>query len=269
VPGSVGSFAWSGAWGTYFWIDPAVQMIGVQMVQVPREDVGRYFDAIRELTYAALALPSEAPSEPEPRALNLGASALSAYVGRYYFGTSLSASDRQSMARYIFGGTGLNVTKAQGRVTLDPVAGGPAEKSGVMKGDVLIAVDGSATDGLSQAEIIAKLRGTADTRTTLTLTRAGSAAPLTITVRRMTVTLPGAELTIRLEDGKLVAQATGTWPVLEIESRPVELRPLSGTEFAVNSAERTRLAFLDDQAGKVSGVALNPGPFAINGVKVN
>ena len=47
------------------------------------------------------------------------------------------------------------------------------------------------------------------------------------------------------------------------------LKPLSRTEFAVDSQERTRLAFLDDQAGKVSGVALSPGPFAVNGVKVN
>jgi hypothetical protein len=40
-------------------------------------------------------------------------------------------------------------------------------------------------------------------------------------------------------------------------------------EFSLDSSERTRLAFFDDEAGKVSGVALNPGPFAINGVKVN
>ena len=86
----------------------------------------------------------------------------------------------------------------------------------------------------------------------------------------MTVTLPGAELTIRLQDGKLVAHATGAWPVLEIErGRPVELRPIRRTEFAVDSPERTHLAFLDDKAGNVSGVALKPGPFAINGVKVN
>src|SRR5215831_9219556 len=111
VPGSVGSFAWNGAWGTYFWIDPTVQLIGVQMVQVPREDKQRYFDAIRHLTYAALDLSRAAPSEPEP-VLDLGAIALSAYVGRYYFGSSLSASDRQSVARRVFGGTGLNVTKA-------------------------------------------------------------------------------------------------------------------------------------------------------------
>ena len=82
--------------------------------------------------------------------------------------------------------------------------------------------------------------------------------------------LPGAELTIRFEDGKLLAEATGIWPVVEIEKgRTVELRPISGTEFSLNSSERTRLAFFGDKAGKVSGVTLNPGPLAINGVKVN
>jgi PDZ domain len=167
VPGSVGSFAWS----TYFWIDPAAQMVGVQMVQVPREDVGRYFGAIRHLAYAALDVSQAAPSEPDSPVLDLGSSTLSAYVGRYYFGASLSASDRQSVARSVFGGTGLNVTKEASHVTVDPVAGGPAEKAGVLKGDILTAIDGSATHGLSQAEIVAKLRGKADTATTLTLTR--------------------------------------------------------------------------------------------------
>jgi len=269
VPGSVGSFTWSGAWGTYFWIDPVLQLIVVQMVQVPREDTQRYFDAIRHLTYAALDLSKAPSSGPEP-ALDLGASALSAYVGRYYFGSSLSASDRQSVARRVFGGTGLNVTKAERRVTVDPLAGGPAEKAGIMKGDRLTAVDGVATDALSLSEIIGRLRGKVGTATTLTLLRAGSMTPLTVSVERGTTILPGAELTVRLKDGKLVAEATGIWAVLEIEKgRSVELRPLSRTEFALDSSERTRLAFLDDKTGKVSGVALNPGPFAINGVKVN
>jgi CubicO group peptidase (beta-lactamase class C family) len=270
VPGSVGSFAWSGAWGTYFWIDPAVQLIGVQMVQVPREDNQRYFDAIRHLTFAALDLSGPAPAEPDPPARVVGESMLSAYVGRYYFGASLSASDLQSTARSVFGGIGLNLTKDGGRATVDPFAGGPAEKAGVMKGDILSSIDGVATDALSLGEFIGKLRGKAGTTTTLTLLRAGSATPLTITVERRTITLPGAEFTIRLEDGKLLAEATGIWPVLEIEKgRSVELRPLSRTEFSLDSSERTRLAFLDDQAGKISGVALNPGPLAINGVKVN
>ena len=83
VPGSVGSFAWSGAWGTYFWIDPSAKLIAVQMVQVPRPDNQRYFDAIRHLTYAALDLSGRTPSEPEPPAHVVGESLLSTDAGRY------------------------------------------------------------------------------------------------------------------------------------------------------------------------------------------
>ena len=32
VPGSVGSFSWSGTSGTYFWVDPAEQLVAVQMI---------------------------------------------------------------------------------------------------------------------------------------------------------------------------------------------------------------------------------------------
>ena len=75
----------------------------------------------------------------------------------------------------------------------------------------------------SLAEMAGKLRGKVDTTTTLTLLRAGSATPLTITVERRTITLPGAELTIRLEDGKLLAEATGIWSVFEIEKGQIRL----------------------------------------------
>src|SRR3954447_22642928 len=33
VPGAVGSFSWAGHWGTFFWIDPAEKLIGLQMIQ--------------------------------------------------------------------------------------------------------------------------------------------------------------------------------------------------------------------------------------------
>src|SRR4051794_34674104 len=33
IPGVPGSFSWAGFWGTYFWIDPAEKLIGVQMIQ--------------------------------------------------------------------------------------------------------------------------------------------------------------------------------------------------------------------------------------------
>ena len=53
VPGSVGDFYWSGVHGTYFWIDPQEQLIGVLMLCAP--DLRRHYRALmRQLTYQSL-----------------------------------------------------------------------------------------------------------------------------------------------------------------------------------------------------------------------
>ena len=53
VPGSVGDFYWSGVHGTYFWIDPREQLVGVLMLCAP--EVRRHYRALmRQLTYQAL-----------------------------------------------------------------------------------------------------------------------------------------------------------------------------------------------------------------------
>lgn len=53
VPGSVGDFYWSGVHGTYFWIDPAEQLIGVLMLCAP--DLRRHYRALmRQLVYQSI-----------------------------------------------------------------------------------------------------------------------------------------------------------------------------------------------------------------------
>lgn len=53
VPGSVGEFYWSGVQGTYFWVDPQEQLIGVLMLCAP--ELRRHYRAMmRQLTYQAL-----------------------------------------------------------------------------------------------------------------------------------------------------------------------------------------------------------------------
>ena len=44
VPGSVGDFYWSGVHGTYFWIDPREQLIGILMLCAP--DLRRHYRAL-------------------------------------------------------------------------------------------------------------------------------------------------------------------------------------------------------------------------------
>ena len=54
LPGSVGNFYWTGAWGTTFWVDPREKLIAIQMIQTPANTGGPYRRAFRTLTYAAM-----------------------------------------------------------------------------------------------------------------------------------------------------------------------------------------------------------------------
>jgi carboxyl-terminal processing protease len=71
-------------------------------------------------------------------------------------------------------------------VVLSPVAGAPAEKAGVLAGDVITAIDGTTVDGLSVDEAVAKIRGPHDTTVVLTIIR-GSAPPITISIVRAVI----------------------------------------------------------------------------------
>ena len=60
----------------------------------------------------------------------------------------------------------------------------------------------------------------------------------------------------------LVAEATGAWPILEFEKgTATPLVATSADEFTVDGEDHTRIAFVRDAAGKVSGLILNPGPW--------
>jgi len=54
LPGSVGNFYWTGAWGTTFWVDPKEQLIAIQMIQAPSGIGSPFRHAFRDLVYAAL-----------------------------------------------------------------------------------------------------------------------------------------------------------------------------------------------------------------------
>ncbi|MBI3516944.1 MAG: beta-lactamase family protein [Proteobacteria bacterium] len=54
LPSSVGTFYWTGATGTTFWIDPKEKLVGIMMIQVPLLQTGVYRRAMRQLTYQAL-----------------------------------------------------------------------------------------------------------------------------------------------------------------------------------------------------------------------
>ena len=54
VPGSEGDYAWAGAGGTFFWVDPKEQLIGLLMAQTPGPIRQYYRRMVKQLVYQAL-----------------------------------------------------------------------------------------------------------------------------------------------------------------------------------------------------------------------
>ncbi len=84
-----------------------------------------------------------------------------------------------------FGGLGIEVTMEDGFVkVVSPIDDTPAQRAGVMAGDLIIRLDDTPVQGMSLGEAVKIMRGKPDTDITLTIVREGVERPLTITITR-------------------------------------------------------------------------------------
>jgi CubicO group peptidase (beta-lactamase class C family)/C-terminal processing protease CtpA/Prc len=147
---------------------------------------------------------------------------------------------------------------------------GTAAKAGVMAGDIITHVHDAPVNGLSLAQALDRLRGQADTPVRLRIVHRGQVTPLDVTVIRKMIRPPGAQLTARMEDGRLMIEPTGPWPVLDFDiGRPIAVQAISNGEFYVDASDHTRIAFVSDPSGKITGAILNPGPREIKGIRID
>jgi hypothetical protein len=256
-PGAVGSFGWSGIWGTYFWIDPGSRLAAVLMIQVDPHTIGPDRDGLRHLAYAALAV-----GEPVlPKVANTLSSGL---AGTYDFGRSLSSRDRWGPFPG-FSGLGVTLALRDDRFVVDDLQHLSAGyQGGVRHGDIVVEIDGAPIQGLSLFEVRDRMRGAAGTPIRLRLLRKGQAAPVDLALIRQPIRLPGARLAVRVEKDTLVVEAVGPWAVLDFDKgKPVVLDAVSESEFQAPISEHTRLSFAGDR------VVLNPGPWQIEGTRVH
>ena len=91
-----------------------------------------------------------------------------------------------------FGGIGAHLRRNEaGDVVLDPIPGNPAEKAGVVTGDVLLAVDGrSVSDAMTVQEIAQMIRGEKGTTVTLTVRHPGADEPTELVIERADILIP-------------------------------------------------------------------------------
>ncbi|HUO45340.1 MAG TPA: S41 family peptidase [Acidimicrobiia bacterium] len=79
-------------------------------------------------------------------------------------------------------------------VVVSTFTDGPAERAGLLAGDVFVAVDGELIDGWTVDQVTAKVRGPTGTRVTLTVERKGQ--QLEIPILRASITVPVVETAV-------------------------------------------------------------------------
>jgi len=267
TPGSVGSFSWAGLWGTQFWIDPAEKLIGLQMIQAApgkgREAVP--YLGIHYLAYGALSIPKPSSSAPSTAPTIPSAEALAEYAGTYDFAATVSSRNMQGLADGKNGWLGIEsfvAMEPEGLRINRPDRGSPAAKAGVTAGDLITGLDDAPLKGLSLADVLARLRGPVNTTIKMKIVHNGQDGASDLSLVRGARRANAVRLQLRVEHDKLVAEATGAWPILEFEKgKATPLVAASSSEFTVDDEDHTRIGFVRDAAGKVSGLILNPGPW--------
>lgn len=102
--------------------------------------------------------------------------------------------DMQDLTSGQYNGIGIDVGVDQDGniIVVSPVDGSPAAKAGIQAGDAILAVDGTATDGLSLDQASQLLRGTLGSKVTLELQGQDQDRPYTVKLTRQEIKVTSA-----------------------------------------------------------------------------
>lgn len=194
------------------------------------------------------------PSKVDPTALNEGAvkgmvDALNDPYSAYFPPNDYQLS--QSNFQGTFSGIGAEVglNKDNQPVILSIVANSPAEAVGVKTGDIILAVDGKPTDGMSLTDVVLLIRGTSGTTVKLIVLHEGDTNPVEIDIVRGQITSPSV-----------------TWKIIQ----NVIYIDISGFNQNTNDELNTALQSLDleNRAGIVLDLRNNQGGFVTSVINV-
>jgi carboxyl-terminal processing protease len=90
-----------------------------------------------------------------------------------------------------FGGVGMEVGMRDGIVTvIAPLPGTPAEKAGILAGDIILKIDDESTEGMNTDEAVRRIRGEKGTMVRLTIFREGDTEMREISITRDSIDVP-------------------------------------------------------------------------------
>jgi carboxyl-terminal processing protease len=101
-------------------------------------------------------------------------------------------------------GVGMTIQQSVGGgkvYVVFPMEGGPAFKAGVHPGDVISAIDGKSTDGMTSDTVAKTLKGPKGTAVQVSMTREGQAKPLVFPLVRDEIPNPSVDLKYEIRPG--------------------------------------------------------------------
>jgi len=148
-------------------------------------------------------------------------------------------------------GIGVWIDSSKDYLTIDGLMpGSPAEKAGILPGDIVTAVDSKDMTGLHPELVLRQIQGPAGTNVTLTLVRKGELKPITVIVTREVINIPAVKS--ELINGKVAY--------------------IHLIQFSQNADNEFRKAFLELQKSKPVGLILdlrdNPGGFVETALQI-
>jgi carboxyl-terminal processing protease len=115
--------------------------------------------------------------------------------------------DMQVQTRGEFGGLGIEVTQENGFVkVVSPMDDTPADRAGILAGDLITHVNGESVMGLTLNEAVDLMRGPVGSEITITIAREDEAEPFDVSLTRETITI--AAVRSRIEDDAVVLRIT-------------------------------------------------------------
>ncbi len=99
-------------------------------------------------------------------------------------------AEQQSLSGQLEG-IGAEITTKDGQPTIvAPIPGAPAQKAGILPGDVILKVDGKDVSGMTLDDVVNLVRGPAGSTVTLTVMHPGANAQTDIAIVRAKITVP-------------------------------------------------------------------------------
>ena len=171
----------------------------------------------------------------------------------------MSADDYAAMqveTKGEFGGLGIEVTQQDGYVkVVSPIDGTPADKAGIITGDLIIKVNGKSVNGLTMDQAVDQMRGPIGSEVIITVVREGVKEPFDVSIIRDTIKVAAVK-------GRLI----GTTIVVRITS-------FTNQTFSGLQSELKKAAAEAGGMEKVTGVVLdlrnNPGGLLMQAIDVS